>query len=303
MTRSVLLLVSLLITSASAQESETYNRRPVADDTYQAYLEFFNYDRELPLEGRVAYVESGFDGYRREKLVFRSCGGDLVPGFLALPNDSTLAPFPVILAAHGAGDGITSGKNKTYIREWMDVLTAAGYAVLAIDAKYYNERAHEAFFAGTREMMARPHLRRDAFIQTVVDWRRGIDYLESRPDIDTDRLGFVGSSMGTMYGMILCAVDQRILAAIFKVGGMFPDERAPRPPIDQINYIGRIAPRPLLMVNGLKDAGWATTGAKKIYGYAGEPKKNLWYDTGHDLPTHHFQDEMVSLFRRHLKGK
>ena len=122
MIRSTLLMsILLLMGPAAAQETgETYDRKPVSDDVYQVYLEFFQYDRDLPLEDMVAYVETGFDGYRREKLVYRGTGRDLVPGFLAVPDDSTLAPFPVILAAHGAGDGATSGKNKTYIRNWMN---------------------------------------------------------------------------------------------------------------------------------------------------------------------------------------
>ena len=302
---SVFLVLFIAVSPfAASAEEETYDRQPVSEETCRAYLEFFQYDNDVPLEGHVAYSLPQGDHWRREKIVYRSGFGTLVPGFLGLPADSTLAPFPCVLATHGAGDGISQGKNKQYIYQWMEALCQEGYAVLAIDARYHGERYHESGYRSVRDITGRPNTRRETFIGTVVDWRRGIDYLESRPDIDATRIGLIGSSMGTMYGSILTAVDKRIRAAVFVVGGMFHDSQAQRssPPADQANYIGRIAPRPVMLINGLQDAGWATTGARSWFAIAGQPKQQHWFDEGHDLSgkLHHYRQLMIDFFNQHV---
>jgi dienelactone hydrolase len=303
---AVFLILFITVTAFSATaDEETYNRRPVPEETYRAYLEFLQYDNDIPLEGAVAYSLPQGDCWRREKIVYRSGFGTLVPGYLGIPEDSTLAPFPCILATHGAGDGISQGKNKRYIYQWMEALCKEGYAVLAVDARYHGERYHESGYRSVRDLTGRPDTRRETFMGTVVEWRRGIDYLESRPDIDAGRIGLIGSSMGTMYGSILTAADRRIHAAVFVVGGMFHDRHALRssPAADQANYIGRIAPRPVMLINGLQDAGWATTGAKSWFAIAGEPKEQHWFDEGHGLSgkLQHYKQLMLDFFDQHVK--
>src|SRR5262249_60484114 len=63
-----------------------------------------------------------------------------------------------------------------------------------------------------------------AFVQTVVDLRRGFDLLAARADVDAGRLAYVGHSYGAQWGAILSAVDARLKGAVL-VGGV-PDAEA-----------------------------------------------------------------------------
>lgn len=300
---AVISLISLMFTGLGLARAGQSDFEVVADETYNAWLTFFSYDREAPLGGRTADRADLNDAVVRENVSYRSGYRGRVPGYLALPKDSSKAPFPVILATHGAGGGVTQAKNKNYIRQWMELLCANGYAVLAIDARGHGERSHEIGFRSVGEVFSVPVARRDMFAGTVVDWRRGIDYLESRPDIDASRLGLLGSSMGTMYGSVLAAVESRIDGAVFVVGGMPPESWTVMPEVHQANYVGRIAPRPVLMLNGTQDVTLSPAGSKKWFELAGEPKEQLWYETDHGLSgqLELYADKLLEFLDRHVK--
>src|SRR5207249_118121 len=110
---------------------------------------------------------------------------------------------------------------------------------------------------------------RDAWIQTVIDLRRAVDYLQSRQDVDSKKIGYLGFSQGGMVGGTFLGVEPRIAAAILAVpGGGFVDwakktglwktesaaaveENAAV--VDPIFFIGNFAPRPLLILSATRD--------------------------------------------------
>ena len=55
-------------------------------------------------------------------------------------------------------------------------------------------------------------------IQVAVDARRGLDVLERRPDVEGERIGFVGLSQGAMMGGVLAGVDKRFRAFALVAG-------------------------------------------------------------------------------------
>jgi dienelactone hydrolase len=69
-----------------------------------------------------------------------------------------------------------------------------------------------------------PSAERDRVIQQCKDLRRSVDYLETRPDIARDRLGYYGLSDGARLGLILVAQERRIRAAVFSMGGLSPEK-------------------------------------------------------------------------------
>ena len=64
----------------------------------------------------------------------------------------------------------------------------------------------------------KPELDREAYIQAVVDLRRGMDLLLARSDVDPKRLAYVGHSYGAQWGSILSGVDKRMKATVLMVG-------------------------------------------------------------------------------------
>ena len=112
---------------------------------------------------------------------------------------------------------------------------------------------------------------RNLEIQNVVDLRRGIDLLCSRPDVDKTRLGYVGHSYGAVHGGVLAGVDRRIRAFVLMGGegtpaadlrdttleasrafgaGLSADQLdrylGAMEPLDPIHYVGHVAPAALL---------------------------------------------------------
>jgi hypothetical protein len=114
-----------------------------------------------------------------------------------------------------------------------------------------------------------------------MDLGRTVDYLETRPDIDTRKLPFYGVGMGAAHGVRLVAVDARFKAAVFSSVGLMANQPAET---DSWNF----APRfhiPVPLVNGRNDFFFPVdTNQKPLFEALGtrEPdKKHILYDRGH----------------------
>ncbi len=121
-------------------------------------------------------------------------------------------------------------------------------------------------------------------IKIIQDLCRSIDYLETRPDIDTARLAYYGDSWGGRLGLIIPAVEDRLKLSILIVGG---STGKPFPEMDPVNYLPRIK-IPVLMLNGKYDAYFPyETAVKPFFNLLGTPakdKKLILYETDHYVP-------------------
>ena len=86
---------------------------------------------------------------------------------------------------------------------------------------------------------------RETLIQDSKDLGRSIDYLETRTDIDRNRIAYMGVSMGAALGVNLTAVEDRFKAVIFLDGGFFNEK--PLPGTDQADFAPRIKAPALLI--------------------------------------------------------
>ena len=153
-----------------------------------------------------------------------------------------------------------------------------------------------------------PEAVRNNFIQSVVDLRRGIDVLQGRPDVDPNRIAYVGHSSGAHWGAILSAVDRRLKTVVLMAGvpteatilmeSDDPDyvgfrQSTPKEqldnyfrivsPLDAINYVAHAAPAPLLFQFARFEQYFNEAAMRRYARAASEPKLVLWYDTGHGL--------------------
>ena len=130
-----------------------------------------------------------------------------------------------------------------------------------------------------------------------------IDYLETRPDVNAQRVGFIGMSFGVAVGVIPLAIDDRFAAAVLISGGVAPRSTA-HPMIAAINYVPRVR-IPVLMVNGRFDHIFLyETWQKPMYDLLGSPvdrKQHLVFDTGHfDFPRNQVARAATDWFDRFL---
>jgi cephalosporin-C deacetylase-like acetyl esterase len=138
-------------------------------------------------------------------------------------------------------------------------------------------------------------------IQWYKDLARSIDYLETRKDIDTQKIGFLGSSWGGAMGLMLPALEPRIKANVLIVGGFYLQKTLPE--VDQINFASRVI-IPTLMLNGRHDfflpIETAQIPAFQILGTPEKDKRQVFYETGHDIPRKEMIREVLDWLDRYL---
>jgi dienelactone hydrolase len=256
----------------------------------------FAYDRRTPLALRDS-LDRTVRGVAVRRVSFDSPKGGRATGWLYVPPDSLRGRggrFAGIVVLHGApGDAAGMGFA-------AEPLADAGAVVLTIDAPFAR-RDKEKPIAFT------PQDSVDA-VQYVVDLQRAVDVLASRADVDTARLGAVGVSYGGSAGAMLAGVERRLAAYVLAVadGGMaahFTDAAgAPLPPppgmpadqwcrwraavepLDGAQLVGRAAPARLLFLWGRHDPFVRPHLAASLWKAAPEPKRAIWYESGHALP-------------------
>jgi uncharacterized protein len=266
----------------------------------------FNYDRKAPLDVRVVSSVKK-NGLTVQDITYASPKGGVVPAGLIIPDGP--GPFAAVLLMHGA-----PGSYRQMMPEG-EALARRGAVALAIDAPFARpdlpDDMQMPFTITERD--------RKSQIQLIVDFRRGVDLLTARRDVDPKRLGYVGISYGGAMGGLLAGVEKRIKAYALVVGDggivshhtgpaylgdmllRFPPEQVQRwrswmDPIEPLRFVGHAAPAHLLFQNGRQDTTVPPAHAK-IYQEAGsEPKKILWYDAGHHLgdPAMHDRHEWLA---------
>ncbi|MEY4938404.1 MAG: Acetyl esterase Axe7A precursor [Verrucomicrobiota bacterium] len=198
-------------------------KTPADIKAYQTRLKQFfiqqlgGFPERTPLKARVVGETKG-DGYRIEKIIYESLPGYLVTANLYLPL--TPGPYPGVLFSCGHS---ANGKAIDTYQLACALMARNGLAVLNYDPVGQGERRHFAANPGKTPLGAtgEHHLlgvhSRLVGLEIarffVWDGMRGIDYLQSRPDILRDQIGATGNSGGGTLTSYLMALDDRIKCA------------------------------------------------------------------------------------------
>lgn len=257
-----------------------------------ADLSLFDYDGSIPPAFEVVSSQER-DTCTLQDVTYDSPSGGRVPAYIARPHAGM--PFAGAVFVHwGEGD------RNEFLEEAI-ALAPLGLMSLLIDAPYLRP-------AEWRPYRDSPQALRDEDVQLVVDIRRGIDLLVSQPDVDADRLAYVGHSLGATRGGIVVAVEKRICAYVLMAGSVSQSEMYrthPHPrlaqarentpkteweafvrsiqPLDAIHYIGQSAPAALFFQYARNDEYITTEDAARYFTAASHPKQMTWYDSTHAL--------------------
>ena len=146
------------------------------------------------------------------------------------------------------------------------------------------------------------YMEKEWTIQLVKDFKRCVDYLETRQDIDGEKLAYYGMSWGGWFGALVPAVEERLKASVVLAGGLWGYGRR-RPEVDQINYVTRVKV-PTLMLNGRYDTGYTLDKCiQPMYDLLGTPdehKKLMLYETDHIPPRVEFIKETLAWLDKYL---
>jgi predicted Ser/Thr protein kinase len=274
-------------------------QQPVSDDIFQIYSEQFSYD-ETPLNARVESREEGPGGWIREKITFDAAyGGERVIAHLFLPTN-TPPPFQTVVYFPGSASTFTASseglENYYEFPMFLSYLLTNGRAVLYPVYKGTFERQVPGMPAPPPQ--SRSHQYSEFTIQVVRDFRRSLDYLETREDIDSEKIAYYGMSMGGALGAIIPAVEERIVTNVLLAGALLD---LGRPEVHPLNYVTRVR-KPTLMLNGKYDVR-IDAGIKPMFDLLGTPaehKQIILYDTDHIPPRSEFIKETLAWLDEYL---
>jgi len=293
--------------AAWAQKQATADQwlaRPVDNRTFQTFLDFFTYDKQLTFEVRVIDVKEQ-EGITKEHLSFQSTPGVRVFANFYRPAGMVVQKRPAVILLHGGGP---QGKDLPGVKTMAELLTRGGWEVLAIDMPYFGERSTGLLTTFTElekheRLYNQPSVYLDWVMQIVKDVSRSFDLLVEQRSADPKRIGLIGISRGAIVAAIVGGAERRLAAVALLYGGHFDAlERGHLPAACPANYIGRISPRPLLTINGTLDTDMVKdTAVLPLYRLARSPKLILWADTGHQLPTEEHRAALLKWLRENLK--
>jgi len=283
----------------SAETRDFYKEKPAPDSIFQVYKEQFSYDK-TDLNAQVESRDESHDDWIKERITFDAAyGGERVIAILFLPKN-TEPPYQTVIYFPG-GQAISRNSSKD--------LDSAGEFQIFLSFIVKNGRAAlYPVYKGTMERRADDlayseldsHLNTEHTILCVKDFKRCIDYLETRQDIDSDKLAYYGMSWGGWFGPIITAVEERLKASILLGGAL---EGGPRPEANPFNYVTRVK-TPTLMINGRYDTSYPyETTQKPMFDLLGTPdehKELKLYETDHIPPRIEFIKEILIWLDRYL---
>jgi len=219
------------------------------------------------------------DGFTIESVYYNAEVNDVVPAFLLIPKGvSATNPAPAVAVWHQHAGQYHLGKSEPAglagdpMHHTGSALAKAGYVVLCPDAICFEERQNESLDA--RQYEEFEFLRyivggKCLAWKNILDMKRAIDFLVSRPEVQTNKIGCYGHSMGSTHTWLIGPWEDRLkclvancclptYAAIQRQHMLhcFPNFI---PNIQQYgdtpNIVALIAPKPLHMNFGELDGG------------------------------------------------
>ncbi|GAC1447909.1 MAG: alpha/beta hydrolase [Isosphaeraceae bacterium] len=277
------------------------------------------------------------DGYTLERLRFHNGVDAIVTGLLLVPKGQGAGPAPAIVALHGHGSSkenvLTNEKNHECVGP---ALARKGYVVAAIDSyfcgertghgpggKLDNEQGEEASLFKLNLWLGRT-----LWGMMLRDEQCLIDYLQTRPEVDRQRIGATGMSMGCTRSWWLAAIDDRVKTIVgvacftryteliahgnLRKHGIYYFVPGVLAHFDTEAIYSLVPPRPMLMLSGDQDGGAPTDGIETLeaklatvyhaLGAPGDFRSVVYEKTGHEyLPE--MKQEMLAWFEKYLPVK
>lgn len=220
------------------------------------------------------------------EIEFQSPRGNDVLASIVLPPQRS-GKVPVVIWAHAYGS------NRNQFATEVTELADRGIASIIYDSNMTRgsrsgfDLQDPVYAAETFELFVR---------QDVIDARVALDILTRRPEIDTERIGFVGVDYGTMVGGVLAVVEDRIDAFVLASAFSEPSRYFAQqlvPPESVEGFAERLSPydpvkllpsasKPILLQNARRDEEVDADEYERLVD-AADGAEVKWYESGHEL--------------------
>lgn len=215
----LLLAAALVLTGGRLRAADQAASYPAPAEVKAAFLKLL--DRpQVPLDPQTRKTETDAE-HRVSEFVSiaseRKADGAIerVPLLIVRPEKIS-AKLPAVIVLHGTGG------NKESQKGVLVEMARRGMIGVAVDARYHGERsggakgaaAYVAAITRAWKTPAGQPQEHPFYFDTCWDLWRTIDYLQSRPDVDGERVGMIGFSMGGIQTWLAASVDARIKVAV-----------------------------------------------------------------------------------------
>jgi dienelactone hydrolase len=260
----------------------------------------FFYDKTLPLSWEEHSVAKK-EGYSVRDISYDSPHGGKVPAYLVTPDGRGQTPLPAVLFLHPG-----QGNRSSFLPE-AERLAAQGIVSLLIDAPFLRQELSSELSQAERAVqLVEMMVKKELYIQTVVDLQRAVDLLTSLDIVDADRIGYVGHSYGATWGGVFAGVEKRVKAFVLMAGysrstvwhrtsghpvadlvrQILPKERfeqvfAELEALDAVHYIKNAAPASVLFQFVHNDEFIDKEQADQYIAAASTPREVKWYESDH----------------------
>lgn len=268
--------------------------------------------KRVPLDVQIE-SEEDFPKYVRRKISLRVEDWDRLPAYLLIPKGLT-GKTAAVLCLHptsSLGKGMVVGLGDKENRNYAQELAERGYVTLAPDYTGFGDYVESRKLLYEKGYVS-------ATMKGIWNHMRCIDYLQSLPEVDPDRIGCVGHSLGGHNTLFLGVFDPRVKALVTSCGftsfpkymkgdltGWTHDGYMPliaskygkdpaKMPFDFTEILGALAPRPVFINAPLRDDNFDWTGvddcvrsARPVYELLGTAPDRIVVehpDAPHDFP-------------------
>ena len=249
-----------------------WSETPASDAEFAIYKRMYAYD-PLPLNEEILWEREHAD-WTRQRVAFDLPYGERGGAFIYVPNNPQKPARTVVLWGGSGYLAMQSDDQESWTSTY-DFLIRSGYMVVLPVFQGSYDRDDENFSTTHSSLLenADGTVYRDIQIEWLQDLSRTIDYLETRDDVDMERLGYAGHSWGGQTAPIVLALEERIAAAVLNVGGLWEYFEF-LPEADPLNFVTQVR-TPVLMLNGEFDIVFPyETGQRPLYEFLGTPPEH-----------------------------
>lgn len=254
---------------------------------------FEGYDPDLPLRPEIV-SQGELDGYTTEKVLITGLAGERIPLRIIRPHLSPGKKAPCVIFLYGIG------QSAQFFDQIASIFASQGFAMAMPEQYHCGERRRRDIGVFRKALAIRERCSR-----IVPETRRLVDFLSQAPGIDEERISLIGASYGGIMASSVLVAEPRIQrAALVMAGGDLsrlldslvqryqPEPRLLAPaaakvaawllrPFEPLDFIGQVAPRPLLFLGVSNDELIDPSCVKALYEAAGHPKEKINYEGVH----------------------
>ncbi len=273
---------------------------PASDEAFRAYKGLYEYDRR-DLAVHLDATEKA-DDWTTEVVSFDAgYGNERMIAYLCLPTNAR-PPYQTVVYFPGSS-AIHTNKRLEFVANegYAAIVPKSARALLFPVYKGTYQRSDEY----NDDSRVLPASSRDYMIAWAKDLRRSVDFLETRADIDHDKLAYLGFSWGGAVAPVMLAVEDRFKAAILISGGLEPwnTSTSMLPEAEPFNFLSHVR-TPVLMLNGRYDHRFPVEAAQlPFFRFLGTPekdKKHVIYESGHSPPRKDYIRESLDWLDKYL---